>query len=267
MILRLEYIVDIIEHPCVTSSKVMSAFVIALQFLTRIPVQSSVQWQGPVMGRSVLYYPLVGLLIGLMLVLLFNLLAQQSLLLSAAILLAVWVLITGGLHLDGLADSADAWAGGLGSKARTLEIMKDPRSGALAIVMLVLALLVKFSALVAAFEHNQWQAILVAPILGRSAVVLLFLTTPYVREQGLGSDMAKHLPTKASWLVLLVVSGFVFFISGLQLSVLAIAAAMMMFWGLRRMMLARIGGMTGDTAGALIELVEVLVLLVMVIEL
>lgn len=264
--MRLEYIVDIIEHPCLTSSKAMSAFVIALQFLTRIPVQSSVQWQGPVMGRSVLYYPLVGLLTGLILVLLFNLLAQQSLLLAAAIVLAVWVLITGGLHLDGLADSADAWAGGLGNKERTLEIMKDPRSGALAIVILVLALLVKFSAIVAALELNQWQALLIAPILGRSAVVLLFLTTPYVRDQGLGSDMAKYLSVRAAWLVLLVVVGFVVFISGLQLSVLVIATAMFMFWLLRRMMLLRIGGMTGDTAGALIELMEVLVLVVMVIQ-
>lgn len=243
----------------------MSAFVIALQFLTRIPIRSSVEWKGPIMGRSVLYYPLVGLIIGLILLLLFYLLAQQSILLSAAILLAVWVLITGGLHLDGLADSADAWAGGLGDQKRTLEIMKDPCSGALAIVVLVLMLLLKFSAIVAALEINVWQALLIAPVLGRSAVMMLFLTTPYVREQGLGSDIAEYLPARPSYLVLLVVLGFVVYLLGMQLSVLIIASVMLVFWALRHMMLVRIGGMTGDTAGAMLELVEMTALVLMVI--
>jgi len=243
----------------------MSAFVIALQFLTRIPVRSSMQVQGAVMGRSVLYYPLVGLLIGLILALLFDLLAQQSLILSAAILLAVWVLITGGLHLDGLADSADAWAGGLGDKVRTLEIMKDPRSGALAIVVLILVLLLKYSAIVAALEIDQWQSLLIAPILGRSAVVMLFLTTPYVREQGLGSDMAKHLPRKVAWLILLLVTGVVVYVLGMPSSVIVMAVFILAFLGLRHMMLDRVGGMTGDTAGALVELVELMTLVVMVI--
>ncbi|MFW2373802.1 MAG: adenosylcobinamide-GDP ribazoletransferase [Gammaproteobacteria bacterium] len=242
----------------------MPAFVIALQFLTRIPIRSSVQVQGTVMGRSVLYYPLVGLLIGLILALLFDLLAQQSLLLSAAILLAVWVLITGGLHLDGLADSADAWAGGLGDKERSLEIMKDPRSGALAIVVLILTLLLKYSAIVAALEINQWQVMLIAPVLGRSAIVLLFLTTPYVRERGLGSDMARYLPHKSAWLILLLVSGLVVYVLGVPFSVVVIVTSMVVFWLLRHMMLLRIGGMTGDTAGSMVELVEVFVLVAMV---
>ena len=217
------------------------------------------------MGRSVLYYPLVGLLIGLVLALLFNLLAQQSLLLSAAILLAVWVLMSGGLHLDGLADSTDAWAGGLGDKERTLEIMKDPRSGALAIVILVLVLLLKFTAIVAALKINHWHVLLIAPVLGRSSVLLLFLTTPYVREQGLGSDMAKYLPRKTAGIVLLIVIGFVIYVVGIPLSAIVIASVMVVFWGLRYMMLSRIGGMTGDTAGAVIELIEMFVLVGMML--
>jgi adenosylcobinamide-GDP ribazoletransferase len=67
--------------------------------------------------------------------------------LHAALLLTVWVLLSGGLHLDGLADSADAWLGGFGDRERTLTIMKDPRSGPIAVVVLVLVLLLKFCAL------------------------------------------------------------------------------------------------------------------------
>lgn len=243
----------------------MSAFVIALQFLTRIPLRSTVDWSGAVMGRSVLYYPLVGLLIGIVLALLFNLLAQQALLLIAAILLAVWVLITGGLHLDGLADSADAWAGALGDKARALEIMKDPRSGALAIVVVMLLLLLKFSAIVAALEVNQWQALLLAPMLGRSSIILLFLTTPYVREQGLGADMAKYLPRKSALLLLLLTSALVIYVLGILPSIMVIAIVAVVFVGLRQLMLSRIGGMTGDTAGAMIEITELFVLMALVV--
>ena len=238
----------------------MSAFVIALQFLTRIPIRYASEWQGPVMGRAVLYYPLVGLFIGVILTLLFNLLAQQSLLLSAALLLAVWVFITGGLHLDGLADSADAWAGGLGDTKRTLEIMKDPRAGALAIVVLVMVLLIKLAAIVAALEMNQWHGILIAPVLGRSAVVLLFLTTPYVREEGLGCDMARYLPRKRSIVVLLITACCVVYLLEIWMAIILLVSTIIMFSLLRQMMIKRIGGMTGDTAGALIELIEVFVL-------
>lgn len=219
------------------------------------------------MGRSVLYYPLVGLIIGVILALLFNVLANQALLLSAAIVLAVWVLTTGGLHLDGLADSADAWAGGLGDRQRTLEIMKDPRSGALAIVIVVMLLLLKFSAIVAALEINQWEALLIAPVLGRSAVVLLFLTTPYVREQGLGSDMAKYLPRKTVWMMLLIIIGLVSLTPGIASSIIGIGLLVVfaVFLGLRQMMVARIGGMTGDTAGAMVEIIELVSLVVLVL--
>ena len=215
------------------------------------------------MGRSVLYYPLVGLLIGVILALLFNVLANQPLLLSAAIVLAVWVLITGGLHLDGLADSADAWAGGLGDKQRTLEIMKDSRSGALAIVIVVMLLLLKFSALVAALEINQWEALLIAPVLGRCAVVLLFLMTPYVREQGLGSDMAKYLPRKTAWMMLLIIMGLVILTLGIASSIIVLLVVLAVFLGLRQMMVVRVGGMTGDTAGAMVEIIELVSLVVL----
>ena len=83
------------------------------------------------------------------------LLEGASPLLQAALLLALWVALTGALHLDGLADSADAWLGGFGDPARTLEIMKDPRSGPVAVVVLVLLLLLKFSALLVVLQAQQ----------------------------------------------------------------------------------------------------------------
>lgn len=234
----------------------MQAFIIALQFLTRLPVFFSVDWKPRQVGLSLLYYPLVGLLLGAILLLLFRLLAGLSPMLAAVILLTVWVLITGALHLDGLADSADAWAGGLGDKQRSLEIMKDPRAGPLAVVVLVLLLLFKFSALHMMLENNLWQALLIAPVLARSMVILFFLTTPYVREQGLGSDMASYLPKKSAVLILLLVMLALFgFVDLVTASVVSITT-LVIFICLRYLMMKRIAGMTGDTIGASIEIIE-----------
>ena len=118
----------------------MSPFWIALQFLSSLPIRLPGMPQPQELGRSLLFYPLVGVLFGLLLYGVSGLLADAPLMLHAALLLTLWVLLSGGLHLDGLADSADAWLGGFGDRERTLTIMKDPRSGPIAVVVLVLVL-------------------------------------------------------------------------------------------------------------------------------
>ncbi|HBM07500.1 MAG TPA: adenosylcobinamide-GDP ribazoletransferase, partial [Pseudomonas sp.] len=119
----------------------MQPFLIALQFLTCLPVRLRGMPEPQQIGRSLLYYPLVGLLLGGMLCLLGVALGNAAPPLKAALLLAAWVWLTGALHLDGLADSADAWLGGFGDRERTLAIMKDPCSGPVAVAVLVLVLL------------------------------------------------------------------------------------------------------------------------------
>ena len=119
----------------------MLPLLIALQFLTSLPIRLPAMPTPRQQGRSLLHYPAVGLFLGALLWLAALLLEGASPLLQAALLLALWVALTGALHLDGLADSADAWLGGFGDPARTLEIMKDPRSGPIAVVVLVLLLL------------------------------------------------------------------------------------------------------------------------------
>src|SRR3989338_1738452 len=132
-------------------------------------------------GRSLLSYPLVGLLLGAVLLSAQWALQGQAPALQAALLLILWVGLTGGLHLDGLADSADAWAGGFGDRERTLAIMQDPRSGPIAVVVLVLVLLLKFAALLALIEQQHSVLLIIVPLISRSALLGLFLTTPYVR--------------------------------------------------------------------------------------
>ena len=233
-----------------------SPFWIALQFLSSLPISLPGMPQPRALGRSLLYYPLVGLLFGVLLWGLNALLADTPLLLHAALLLTAWVLLSGGLHLDGLADSADAWLGGFGDRERTLTIMKDPRSGPIAVVALVLVLLLKFCALLALIEQQHSVALLIVPLIGRSALLGVFLTTPYVRAGGLGQELADHLPRKAGWWVLGLSAVACVLLAGVAgLWALGLAAAG--FVWLRQLMMRRLGGTTGDTAGALLELLEV----------
>lgn len=237
----------------------MLPFWIALQFLSSLPIRLPGMPTPQESGRSLLFYPLVGLLFGVLLLALNHLLHGAPMLLRAALLLAAWVMLSGGLHLDGLADSADAWLGGFGDRERTLTIMKDPRSGPIAVVTLVVVLLLKFSALLALIQANTSVGLLLAPVIGRAAMLALFLNTPYVRAGGLGQALADHLPRKTGVRVLAAVAVICVLIGGGAAAWVLVMAACGFFW-LRRVMMQRLGGTTGDTAGAMLELLETLVL-------
>jgi adenosylcobinamide-GDP ribazoletransferase len=237
----------------------MQAFWLALQFLTRLPTPVLPGLSPVAVGRSVLYYPLVGLLIGALLLSATQVTTSLSPLLQASLLLALWLLLSGALHIDGLADMADAWVGGQGDRERTLAIMKDPYCGPMGVSAVVVVLLLKFTAL-SELAANAPFLLLLAPVVGRSFVLLLLLTTPYCREAGLASDMVRHLPRRAAWLVLVLVAG---------ITLLCWPLLALRVWGLtgllfvlyRRALLQRLQGFTGDAAGALIEIVEVVTLL------
>ncbi|EHQ52175.1 MULTISPECIES: adenosylcobinamide-GDP ribazoletransferase [Ectothiorhodospira] len=242
----------------------MKPFLVALRFLTRFPVS----WNSPTdeeVGRSMLYYPLVGLLMGLPLAALAWALGEGVL--AAALIVTAWVLLTGLLHMDGLADTADAWIGGLGDRERTLEIMKDPRCGPAGVTALILLVLVKFAAV---FEllalTGGWMALILAPLLGRAAILPLFLLTEYVRSAGMATLLARHLPRRGAWLVTAGVALAVVILGGMA-GVWALAGAALVFLLGRAWMVHRLGGTTGDTAGGLIELVEAGVLLAVVLAL
>jgi len=257
-----------------SSNQHVRALRVALQFLTIFPV-GSVSGNGALQdksttGLSLLYYPVVGLLLGFVLAV-FAWLAQSVLsiysleiFLLAAMVLTLWVVLTGALHLDGLADCADAWMGGLGSKSRTLELMKDPTSGPIAVTVVILLLLIKFAALVALLTQASLWLLLIAPFIARLAVQALMLTTPYVRPQGLGEILSRHFPRQEAKIVMaIMVVVFLMFNFSNALPILLVTAAALLV--LRAMMMSRLKGCTGDTLGATVELVETVSLVMLVV--
>lgn len=234
------------------------SFMLAVQFLTRLPAQQNIPFSEQQIGQSVLFYPLVGLLIGGLLALLNMLLPSQLYALNAAIILSTWVLLTGGLHLDGLADCSDAWAGGLADRERSLAIMKDPAAGPIAVIILVLIMLLKWSAIFSLVQQQaQLMPLLLAPFTGRLSILILMLSTPYIRESGLGAVMQQHLPRYVAKLTVF----FSLLVLTWLTTIYTLFTVLLLIALLRLLALRRIQGVTGDVYGASVEIVETMVLI------
>lgn len=235
------------------------SFFFAILFLTRLPVPKAWQhFDSHTQHQSIYWHPAVGLLIGTLLFGFHHLLQSTGLanypLPTAALLGLAWILITGGLHLDGLGDSADGWLGGYGDKERTLAIMKDSHSGAAAVIAISSILLLKISALAAVLQINpSW--LFVVPLLARTCSLLLFNTTAYARPEGLGSPFSQGLDVGIIVSLTLIITVSISWFYGLQGIGLCVCL-LILTTALRQQMIQRIDGVTGDTAGATIEVTE-----------
>ena len=240
----------------------MRTGLVALQFLTRVPVAMDRAPTDAELGASALWYPLVGLLLGGALVGLQIITAEMPAQIQAIVLLIAWIGLTGGLHLDGLADTADAWAGAPRDRERTLEIMRDPRCGAMGATAITLIVLAKYAGLAALVgsELGVRRGLLIVPVLGRTILLALFLTTPYARSSGTGLAISTHLPRgAAAALAIGTLASLAFGMWGIGTWCVAVVLAV--FLWVRASAMRRIQGMTGDVAGALVEVSEACVLI------
>lgn len=239
------------------------AFWLALGFLTRIPMLVRIDYSQRLMNQSSVYFPLVGLLLGLGYCSAFFLFSLAASPLTAIILVVILHLfITGAFHEDGLADSVDALGGGYTVEKR-LEIMKDSRIGTYGTVALVMALLLKVVLLAEA--ELIWLALLVAPAVSRLTPLILMACLPYVTDP----DKSKSKPVADGFSrsLLLAAAGFVLLLAaGLSLwQPLLIPAAITavllvaVFWG--SYLRSQLGGYTGDTLGAAVVFSELALLL------
>lgn len=229
---------------------------LAVGFLTVLPAPQ-VDYQPGALGRAGRWFPAVGLVIGLLLIGAHELLSYRfPPFLVAGLTVTLWTALTGGLHLDGLADCCDGLLAAT-SRERRLEIMRDPRTGAFAVIGLVLVLLLKVSALAA--TPTATPALLLAPTWARW-LLLWVARQPLARPSGLGAEFAAGLSRRSQvWggilpLVLLLIFPTVS-------TVAAMLAAGGITWLIIRSAHSRLGGVTGDVYGAVVELSELVVLL------
>ncbi len=240
------------------------SFWIALQFLTRLPAPKDLAYTPESLGRSVLYYPLVGFAIGACLFVVAFATQAMATGISAALILACWVAITGALHLDGLADTVDAWVGGHGDRTKTFAIMKDPSCGPMAVVALALVLLLKYAALTVVVEQKLWSVLFIAPVFSRASIVALLNWTPAARADGLLAALLERLPRSSISWVLSFTLLYGFLTTGLLQCAWVVIVGGLVYLFCRASMMKRLNGATGDTAGATLELVELAVLIALV---
>ncbi len=238
----------------------MRGFLIALTFFTRIPLPVPKDITTEEFTQSYRFYPLVGLVIGLLLWLLAKaLIPYYPPLVLGALLLGAELMLTGGIHLDGFMDSMDGLLSAR-SPERILEIMKDSRVGAHASMALVGLLLLKF-ALLASLTPSTLAILIVMPMLSRWVFQIGVIGFPYARSQGLG----KGFHEVSHWLTFLLSGGVIcsisFFLLGLA-GPLAFGVSALLITLIASRISNLLGGLTGDLYGAFIELSEVTCLLV-----
>lgn len=243
--------------------RLITRVIIAVQFLTRIPIRADINYTSRNVGKSMVYYPMIGSLIGIILVGLNTIFGfLWSNLVVKALILITLIMLTGGLHLDGYMDTIDGIFSGR-SKQRMLEIMHDSRVGAHGVTGLVSLLLLKFVFLTEITTQIELEALLLMPTLSRWAMVYAAAFYPYAREEeGLGTAYAEFVETKE----LLIASLWTAVLAGLLLGVYGLVAFILV-WIMTvviiRIITKRIDGLTGDCYGGLSELIEVFVLLVL----
>jgi adenosylcobinamide-GDP ribazoletransferase len=230
----------------------------AFTLLTILPLGSAEVPQPGDSGRAAIWYPLIGLVIG-------SLTAGGWWLLSfifppmaaASLTLLFWVILTGGLHLDGLADCCDGLLGSA-SPVRRLEIMSDSRLGSFAGIGLVLFLLAKFAAIFSLAPSIAPYVFILSAVVSRW-LVLLAGKQSLARQGGMAADFASGLTTRAIVIGAIVPIGLAILGGwrGMAAAGLAVLATLIIF----RFVRSRIGGVTGDVFGLTIEITELVVLL------
>jgi adenosylcobinamide-GDP ribazoletransferase len=237
----------------------ISSILNAIAFLTRLPVPRGLEAGPKEIARAARWFPLVGALLGAISVAalrLFNPLFPP--LVAAVLLIGMDAALTGAMHFDGLADTADGFGGGT-TRNDVLRIMRDHAIGSYGGVALALAVALKIATLNALIGgHRVTGALVLAPLLGRWSAVLLSATQPYARPsaEGPAQFVGRNELTIATISVVAIALAMGRWI-GLAALGLVAAASAGWAWYCRR----RIGGVTGDTLGAGIEMSECLVLL------
>ena len=232
------------------------SFTHALQFLTRLPTPTIAVFDPAELSRSALWFPVVGAIVGAIVAVALWIGALASPWIGALLALAAWVWVTGGLHLDGLGDVADALAGAHRSPERFLQILRDPHIGAFGVMAIVLQLMAKL--------------VLLAQIAGPAALVPVVLTAAWARlgplvwslavpplAAGSGERFARELGPRAVAVEAAVLVLLSAWLAPVLLGALIVIPAIAAYWRYR------LGGITGDCLGAGVEVTEAMLLLLL----
>lgn len=249
----------------------MKGLILLFKFMTRLPVPGGSNFDSEQLGKSMKWFPIVGIVLGAINLIIATLLQDiLSPILLALILVTFDVIVTGGLHLDGLADTFDGIFS-YRSKQKMLEIMKDSRVGTNGVLVLILFFLFKIAFLLQTSEVygiSQGVLMLIVPVLSRINSVVNCTFEPYARSTGMGKTFVDNTTQISFAISYIITTGFLYVVSMYYLIsfinlflILNIVVISGFLFG--KLITRKIGGITGDTLGALLELTSVLSLILM----
>lgn len=240
----------------------MKRLILMLQFLTKLPLPFKIDAKEEDFSKGIIYFPIVGLVIGaLMAGLYIGLSAITNIMIASVLVIVFEIFITGGLHLDGLADSFD----GLYSyrdKDRMLEIMKDSRVGTNGVLVLIVNIVLKMVLLISIDPEIVPTLLLLMPVVSRLMVVLLSAISKYARNNGMGGFfIGKTTKLQLVITITLVLFMHLIYLEGLFLLGMIIILTLIY----RYHVYSKIDGITGDVLGAVVEMSEVFYLMLYVL--
>ncbi len=249
------------SNPPAARSGFLAELALAISFLTILPVIDQRPASDDTVAASFAWFPIVGFLLGVALVgedwILAHFFAQV---IRSVLIVASLVVVTGAMHLDGLADTADALGAGR-DRTRALEILRDSRVGTFGASAIFFDLTLKILALSTLAGHHRYAALIVAPMLARLAMLFVAASgLPYLRSSGSGSTL---LSGRKGGLPKRIVAFFTLLVAMLVGDPFAVGAAAAIILAMRLFYGRWLGGVTGDLIGACGELVEIAVLLAM----
>jgi adenosylcobinamide-GDP ribazoletransferase len=239
----------------------MKGFFAAVKFLTILPVPDRLSGGEKTLARSIAYFPLVGLMIGLITAA-FDFTIGMTLppLPASVITVIILIALSGGLHMDGLADTADGFFSAR-PREKMMDIMRDSRIGVMGVLAVLSVMLLKITLLSILITPSRWTVILLMPLAGRTAIVTLMTALPYARP---GGGLATLFTANHSWLHVVLAWVLFVIVAGLLAKEIGIASALLALVITAffvRYNYMKIGGYTGDTLGAACELAEIAPLL------
>lgn len=238
----------------------MKSFLMQLQFFTRIPIPFKLRFDEKIFAKGIIFSPVIGLVIGIFTGIVYYLVNMTEKQMPAVILaVAALVFITGGLHLDGLADTFD----GIFSnrpKEKILEIMKDSRIGTNGTLSLIFIIIAKIGLLLSLNDNNIIEYLFIMPVISRMNIVWTSGISSYAGKDGISAVIIKFTTHReiiiATAITVLLSAALIRFAS-----ILVIPAAILFAVLFTRYVQKKIGGITGDIIGAIIELTEIIILI------
>ncbi|CBZ02695.1 adenosylcobinamide-GDP ribazoletransferase [Clostridium botulinum] len=242
---------------------ILNDFLLMIQFFTRIPVNKNLQCEKENFKGGAFFLPVVAFIIGGMEFLIYlglkNFLPANVII---VLLILFTAMVTGGLHMDGLADTCDGFFS-LRDKERIIEIMKDSRIGSYGTIALIIDLLLKYQLLYSLVLKGYSIAIVLAPIIGRISILFLCLSKRTAKKNGSGNIFIGNMSKPIIFFITTIVLALSTYFLGLRATIIPFIGVLLITYLLYLLCLNKINGLTGDTLGACNELGEITFLLIL----